>query len=276
MNPATLDGEPATLDGTDSRSGSDAKPAVWKLRVLYDASRGVVQEPPTVWDAQQPMELGRRSRMPASGVWVNVTDERVSRHHARLYRSGSEILVEDLNSRNGSALNGVKLGPSAPQRLRDGDVLRVGDSFLVIRHEPEVLPDSAVPSFVGVSASACQVRHAIARCALHDRAVLILGETGTGKEVTAQALHQLSQRPGLLVAVNCAGIPETLAEAQLFGVARGAFTGAVERLGCQELLCIERSDEQIGARSISGLSRGVFAEGRVRSVCVAKIDRQAK
>lgn len=101
----------------------------------------------------------------------------------------------------------------------------------MIRYEPELVPDSPVAAYVGGSRAACQVRCAISRCALHRRAVLILGETGTGKEVTAQAVHQLSRRSGRLVAVNCAAIPGTLAEAQLFGVARGAFTGAVERLG---------------------------------------------
>lgn len=231
VKPLTVNSEPATIDGPITSSESNATSAVWKLRVVYTASAGVLQAPPIVWDPKQTLELGRRNPVPSAGAWVNVQDERVSRQHARIYRSGDELLIEDLQSRNGSARNGARLRPGVPQPLHDGDVVRVGDSFLVIRKEPEVCIDAKVPSFVGVSVSACQVRCAIARCAVHDRAVLILGETGTGKEVTAQALHQLGHRRGQLAAINCAAIPGTLAEAQLFGVARGAFTGAVERLG---------------------------------------------
>lgn len=231
MKPSVVNSEPTTLDGSITGSESNDTPEVWKLRVVYTPSAGVAQAPPTVWDLQKTLEIGRRSPVPATEGWVNIQDERVSRQHARLYRSGSELLIEDLQSRNGSARNGARLHPGVPQPLRDGDVVRVGDSFLVLRYEPKACFDTAVPSYVGVSARVCQVRSAIARCALHDRAVLILGETGTGKEVTARALHQLGQRKGPLVALNCAAIPGTLAEAQLFGVARGAFTGAVERLG---------------------------------------------
>ncbi|MCF5184558.1 AAA domain-containing protein, partial [Pseudomonas syringae] len=58
--------------------------------------------------------------------------------------------------------------------------------------------------------------------------ILLLGETGTGKDTLAQRIHRLSGRRGNLVAVNCAAIPETLAESQLFGVNSGAYTGAVQ------------------------------------------------
>src|SRR5204862_5293609 len=62
--------------------------------------------------------------------------------------------------------------------------------------------------------------------AASDLPVVLQGETGTGKEVVARSLHGFSGRPGELVAVNCAALPEGLAEAELFGYRRGAFTGA--------------------------------------------------
>ncbi|MGH6815321.1 MAG: sigma 54-interacting transcriptional regulator, partial [Hyphomicrobiaceae bacterium] len=85
-------------------------------------------------------------------------------------------------------------------------------------------------NFIGLSAPAVEVKRVARRCALHDSPVLILGETGTGKELLAQAIHAASARAsGPFVAVNTAAIPETLLEAEFFGAAPGAFTGADRR-----------------------------------------------
>ncbi|MDP1293714.1 sigma 54-interacting transcriptional regulator, partial [Klebsiella variicola] len=66
----------------------------------------------------------------------------------------------------------------------------------------------------------------IEKVAPRDATVKLLGESGTGKEVLAQALHDASKRKGRFVAINCAAIPETLLESELFGYEKGAFTGA--------------------------------------------------
>jgi transcriptional regulator with PAS, ATPase and Fis domain len=85
-------------------------------------------------------------------------------------------------------------------------------------------------NFVGASAPAAEVKRVARRCALHDSPVLILGETGTGKELLAQAIHAGSARAtGSFVAVNTAAIPDTLLESEFFGAAPGAFTGADRR-----------------------------------------------
>lgn len=81
---------------------------------------------------------------------------------------------------------------------------------------------------VGDSAAICEVRRLIERVAPTDSTVLIVGESGSGKELVAQAIHEHSQRrTGPFVTVNCAAIPASLVEAELFGYERGSFTGAV-------------------------------------------------
>lgn len=96
--------------------------------------------------------------------------------------------------------------------------------------EPESSP------FLGESPSTKRVTALIKKYAGCDYPVLILGESGTGKEVAAQALHLLSaRRSGPFVPRNCAAIPEELIESELFGSAKGAFTGAIERPGAFEL-----------------------------------------
>ena len=90
---------------------------------------------------------------------------------------------------------------------------------------------------VGSSKKMQQTFAMIERVAPSNVSVLITGESGTGKELVARTLHELSPRkPKPFVAVNCAAIPETLIESEIFGHERGAFTGAVERrAGCFEL-----------------------------------------
>jgi len=90
--------------------------------------------------------------------------------------------------------------------------------------------------FIGESPVMRKVTELLASFAQSEYPVLILGESGTGKEVAARGIHMLSRREGgAFVARNCAAFPEELIESELFGSARGAFTGAVERQGAFEL-----------------------------------------
>jgi transcriptional regulator with GAF, ATPase, and Fis domain len=101
--------------------------------------------------------------------------------------------------------------------------------------EPRVceLRGEPLPGMIGSSRAMQQVYRLVRMVAMRDTTVLVSGETGTGKELVAGAIHQLSRRArNPFVVVNCAAIPEALLEAELFGHARGAFTGAVQsRLG---------------------------------------------
>jgi len=91
------------------------------------------------------------------------------------------------------------------------------------------------PGLVGDSPPMRELKSLIARYAASDAPVLILGESGSGKELVGAALHRLSpRREGPLVAVNCGAIPDSLLESELFGSERGAFTDAVSRPGCFE------------------------------------------
>jgi len=94
----------------------------------------------------------------------------------------------------------------------------------------EINTDRPADGLIGVSPALQQVRQRIAQVASTDATVLITGETGTGKEVVARALHHASPRQGrALVKINCAALPAQLIESELFGHEKGAFTGAVER-----------------------------------------------
>jgi DNA-binding NtrC family response regulator len=111
------------------------------------------------------------------------------------------------------------------------DSARQALSVLMGKSEPRAaLPkESMLPEMVGASAPMRELTRLIRLVAPRSATVLIEGETGTGKEVVAKALHRLSTRAGKPFAVlNCAAIPEALLEAELFGHTRGAFTGAVQ------------------------------------------------
>jgi DNA-binding NtrC family response regulator len=100
-----------------------------------------------------------------------------------------------------------------------------------------VAPDADFGSMVGRSAPMADTFARVAQMALRDATVLITGESGTGKELIARRIHELSpRRNGPFVPINCAAIPETLIESELFGHEKGAFTSAVEkRVGHFEL-----------------------------------------
>jgi transcriptional regulator of acetoin/glycerol metabolism len=148
-------------------------------------------------------------------------DADVSRRHACLRREADELVLCDLGSRNGTFVNARRI-TRTPLRL--GDVIRVGGSVAIVSDAPGV-PAEIAPGLLGgprLAAALADVR----RAASSDLPVIVEGETGTGKEVVARAIHGWSGRAGAYLAVNCAALPEALAEGELFGYRKGAFTGA--------------------------------------------------
>ena len=164
-----------------------------------------------------------------------LSDPAVSRHHALLASVGGQVGVKDLGSRNGTFLGGARVVEAA---LPLGAVLTVGSSAIALQprfHVREVTPSSArqLGELFGESVSMRELFAIMERVAPTDVTVLIEGESGTGKELAARAIHQTSRRASApYVVFDCASVPRELAESELFGHRKGAFTGAVEeRMG---------------------------------------------
>ncbi|HEY0760394.1 MAG TPA: sigma-54-dependent Fis family transcriptional regulator [Acidisarcina sp.] len=134
---------------------------------------------------------------------------------------------------SGSAGNGSRGGASQLERKRDGGAA-AAESGVPPQGSPRSVSSpqapARLPELVGVHPLMLEVSRRVRLVAPHSTPVLIQGATGTGKELVARALHRLSPRAAKpFVALNCAAIPEALLESELFGHARGAFTGAVGR-----------------------------------------------
>jgi len=134
---------------------------------------------------------------------------------------------------------GLPLPSSTRERLGDELAGLLGTEMVVthapemISHEPLHRAVSPLPGMIGSSASMQRVYRMTQLVARRDTTVLVLGQSGTGKDLVAQAIHNLSpRRTNPFVVINCAAIPEALLEAELFGYTKGAFTGAVQsRIG---------------------------------------------
>jgi len=198
------------------------------LKLLFSAPSGVILEQRSFHGDELPVG---RAVDPAIGLSLSA-DELASRVHFRLLRDGDQVILLDGGSKNGTFVNGQ---PSHERRLEDRDILRAGGSLFLFRIESEHCPDApdtAEPAhtlLLGDSPEIAAVRHQIAMAAGQSESILILGETGTGKERVAQALHELSGRSGPLIACNTPQLNKELAAGELFGHERGAFTGAHQR-----------------------------------------------
>jgi two-component system, NtrC family, nitrogen regulation response regulator NtrX len=155
---------------------------------------------------------------------VQVGGSGASREHAKIACSGPLYVLTDLGSTNGTWLDGNRIEQTP---LRVGQVLRVGEWVGVLVRSTCDQPafEELAPGLLGGPELALQLAR-IERAAPSTLPIVLVGETGTGKECLATAAHRASGRRGRFFAVNCAAIPKHLAEAELFGYRRGAFTGA--------------------------------------------------
>jgi len=188
--------------------------------------------------ADRELTIGR-----ADGCEIRIDHPSVSRRHLQL-RAGSKLVVRDLGSANGTAIRDSRrpavLGETeALRRLSNdeseisvGDLVTIGVVTLVVRRSrTDAEPDSgaAGDGFIIRDPSMTALYEQAARVAATPISVLVLGETGTGKEVLARYLHQRSPRAAEpFLGLNCAALPESILESELFGHEKGAFTGAVQ------------------------------------------------
>jgi transcriptional regulator with PAS, ATPase and Fis domain len=171
----------------------------------------------------------RLGTLPSCGVRLN--DPTVSRLHCELEVHASGVRVTDLDSTNGTFLDGVK---AYDAELLAGGTVTVGTT--VLRLEPAGEPVQIELSradrfgrFLGQNTEIRRLYAILERVAPTDSTVLVQGETGTGKEALALAIHEASERAdGPFIAVDCGAIAENLIESELFGHVRGSFSGAVQ------------------------------------------------
>ncbi len=185
-----------------------------------------------VIDLEPKLELGRESggepgaetATGTSGMFAAIPHGTVSRRHAAIGESigGRVPTLLDHGGRNGTFVNGEPVRAAVPlvrhTLVRFGDVLAVVD-----QRAPRPLGDTPLP---GSSAGMAALREALPRIARDPAPLLIVGETGTGKERLAAEVHRQSGRTGPHLKFNCAELSPHLVESQLFGHERGAFTGA--------------------------------------------------
>jgi DNA-binding NtrC family response regulator len=237
--PHMLDATMSTLSHSDASRASDATVAD-ELILLAECNRPLAGSARHRLVDTEEVLIGRgndrRVERTPGGLTLRVADGRISTVHATLRRQGLAYIINDEQSKNGVIVNGRRI---QRELLHDGDVIECGRTFFLFKMAQSRPADEPLDlDFADVAATtgglltfheplAAQLR-ALVEVARTSIPVLILGATGSGKELVARAVHTLSERSGGFVGVNCGALPETLVEAELFGARRGAFTGAVE------------------------------------------------
>jgi DNA-binding NtrC family response regulator len=165
---------------------------------------------------------------PSSGLVL--TDPAVSRRHLSLSLERGRVIVRDLGSRNGTILSGAKIKEA---ELPIGAVITLGQSALTVQprwHVREVAPSTArrFGELLGESLQMREIFAVLERVSPTEVTVLVEGESGTGKELVARSIHAASKRgKAPYVVFDCGAVPGELAESELFGHKKGAFSGAV-------------------------------------------------
>jgi DNA-binding NtrC family response regulator len=196
-----------------------------QISFTLDVAEGPDKGLARVLEPSEPLEL-LVGQSPACGL--QLTDATVSRRHASMDIAGSRLRVRDLGSTNGTTVDGVEI---AEAFLRGGERVRLGNTTIVVASGAAKSSAAAQATFGSLVTSSRAMRRLVpllARIATSSVPVLIEGETGTGKEVIARAIHDESgRRAAPFVVFDCSAVASSVIESELFGHERGAFTGAV-------------------------------------------------
>jgi two-component system, NtrC family, response regulator GlrR len=212
------------LTGTE---GGELVTRRWTIRVTDGPDRGksITKSAGTIMAGSDP------------SADLCLSDETVSRFHAELRLLAEGVMVIDLGSTNGTRVGKTKVDSVL---LQPGGAVRLGHTTIEARAEDETLPiasgAAAFGEFVTENAALEKALAQLKRAAEAEATVLIEGETGCGKEILAQAIHDGSRRRvGPFVVLDCGSAAETLLESELFGHTKGSFTGAIaDRAGAIE------------------------------------------
>jgi DNA-binding NtrC family response regulator len=203
--------------------GSPPPEAVFTLVVTAGLDAGATVR----LDGSQPSRV-LLGQSPACGL--RLSDPEVSRRHAAFEMSGQHLRVRDLGSTNGTFVGGLSV---IEANLAGGETIRIGSSTVLVERGPAPPPAALLTTthfgrMLGWSREMRRLYPLCQRLAASDVPVIIEGETGTGKEVLAESLHEQGTRAaGPFVVFDCTAVPPNLVESELFGHERGAFTGAV-------------------------------------------------
>ncbi len=245
---------------TQTASAPGDEPIPWGILTWVlsfdDLSRASTKAVVALRKAGERFVVGRGQEVSSSSTRLEVPDPQTSKTHITLERRvdlapgelGGAARVSDAvrdESKNGTAINGNTLPRDQFIPLNDGDLIQVGRTLLCYRcasvstavrlAETDVkgVLFGLTPSFCPAVVRAADV---LSRAAIQGTPILLLGESGVGKESAAQAIHEIwasqksDRRHGRLVAVNCSNLPDGLFESAFFGHVRGAFTGANEEV----------------------------------------------
>ena len=159
-----------------------------------------------------------------------INEETVSRYHCKVTQEEDGYLLTDLGSTNGTQIDQVRVREAY---LYAGCTLRLGTLELAFNFDDEKLPivpsqDDRLGTLIGRNVKMREIYGIIEKIAPTGTTVIIEGETGTGKEVVAQTIHDMSTRTkGPMMVFDCGAVPDNLIESELFGHEKGSFTGAI-------------------------------------------------
>lgn len=161
-----------------------------------------------------------------------LNDNAISRHHIEIQMSSDFFLLKDLNSTNGAYINDIKVKEAY---LTPGDIIKIGNTeleFIAFDEKVSLEPSQKTEfgELVGKSRKMRQIFSLLEKISPSLATIIIEGETGTGKELVAKAIHASSHRKNKpFVVFDCSAVTPTLIESELFGHEKGAFTGAIKQ-----------------------------------------------